>query len=200
MIKHHSTARGPAYILSALLLPAFALAACEAPEQEQDLDPQMEETGETQPPENDTIAFSSGLDEVGDSGVSGEVTMMRPRANGVVNVLVDLEELPREGEFQASLNRGSCEALTGGMFEDEPQQQEQQQQQQMGGEVAELNPVMALADGTGTSQTNLESTEVPMNEDLSVRIMDNGQQPVACADIGQDEWDEDGQTGQWNSA
>lgn len=196
MIKHHSPGRGPAYLLSALLLPIFAFAACEAPEQDMDPDPQME-PGETEPPENDTIAFSSGLDEVGDSGVSGEVTMMRPRANGVVNVLVELEELPREGEFQASLNRGNCEALTGGMFEDEPQQQEQQQ---MGGEVAELNPVMALADGTGTSQTNLEATEVPMTEDLSVRVMDDGEQPVACADISQDEWEDDGQTGQWNSA
>jgi hypothetical protein len=200
MSKRHYMARGPAFFLTALLVPVFVMAGCEVPPPEEDpaADPQVQ-PGE---PANDTVEFSSSLSETHDSGVSGEVRVQRPRANGAVTMIIEVEGLPYEGEFPAFVHRGTCDDLNDGIMDwgndrqqdpqqQDPQQQEQMQQEQVGAQVAELSPVRGFADGTGMSQTTVGIDELPTHEDMSVRIHGEGQQVVACADIDQGDWDRD---------
>lgn len=180
MCKRHHMSRGPAFFLSALLVPVFLIAGCETPEDDPDMTPDWTEE-ETQ---TDTIEFTANFSDVQDSGISGEAKIMRPEANHVATVIVELEDLPQEGEYVATLHRGTCE--------------------EMGAEVVSLNPVQGLADMTGQSQTTLETHEIPRQEDLSIHVYGPHQQPqqqpqqqqqqqpqpqraVACADIDRDD-------------
>lgn len=145
--------------MALLLLPFFALfllaAGCEAPEA--DLEPPaevMEEPAEV-------IHATIPLSEVNGSGVSGEAMAMHDADQ--VTVVIELEGLPAEGEYAAHVHVGTCEE---------------------GGPVgAPLNPVMGLADGTGSSTTILDAEELPADESHFIQVHGEGGEPIACGDI-----------------
>ena len=101
------------------------------------------------------------LHEVNGSQVSGEAMAMH--ADDAVIVVIDLEGLPDEGEYEAHVHTGTCEE---------------------GGPVAApLNPILGLADGTGNSTTTLDAEELPADEPHFIQVHGSGGSPVACGDI-----------------
>jgi hypothetical protein len=155
----------PRVALAFLLLPFFALfllaAGCEAPEA--DLEPPaevMEEPVEAEAPPEVTHA-TIPLSEVNGSGVTGEAMAMHDADQ--VTVVIELEGLPSEGEYAAHVHVGTCEE---------------------GGPVgAPLNPVMGLADGTGSSTTILDAEELAADESHFIQVHGEGGAPIACGDI-----------------
>lgn len=152
-----------ARLLPALLVPLVALAACgDAP----DTDP-VPSPGDPPPAaptdEVRTPMFqaSIGLRPVEGSGVTGEAMALHDA--DLVTMVVDLEGLPTEGEYQIRIGRGNCAAG--------------------GPTVVELNPVLGLADGTGTSTTTLEADAVRTDEPQFIEVTADGDVAVACGNI-----------------
>lgn len=160
--------RIPTLAALALAVPALVLAGCEAPETEPppaEEETEME-TGEmpgedpAEPLPEETVQ----LEEVGGSGVSGEAVAMH--SEDTVVIVVDLEGLPAEGEYQAHIHSGTCAE---------------------GGGVAEpLNPVMGLEDGTGSSTTMFEPDQIPTDEPHFVQVHGDDGSPIACGDMEQE--------------
>ncbi|MEX2531929.1 MAG: hypothetical protein WD960_14265 [Gemmatimonadota bacterium] len=146
-----------------VLLSFFLLTACgEQPPEEAPPAPEAEapaemEAGATQDMADHTV----DIEEVNGSGVTGQAMGMH--ADGSVTMFVELEGLPEEGEYAAHIHSGTCES---------------------GGPVAlPLNPVMGLADGTGSSTTILEPDDMPMGEAHFTQVHGEGGAPIACADM-----------------
>jgi predicted small lipoprotein YifL len=146
-----------------LLLSFFLLAACgEQPPEEAPPAPEAEtpaavETESTQDMADHTV----DIQEVNGSGVTGQAMGMH--ADGSVTMFLELEGLPEEGEYSAHIHSGTCES---------------------GGPVAvPLNPVMGLADGTGSSTTILEPDDIPVGEAHFIQVHGQGGTPIACADM-----------------
>ncbi len=95
------------------------------------------------------------------SGVSGEAMAMH--ADDAVVVILELEGLTEEGQYAAHIHIGSCAE---------------------GGPVAvTLNPVLGLADGTGTSTTTLEADELDPDDPHFIMVHGEGGTPIACGDM-----------------
>jgi hypothetical protein len=117
---------------------------------------------EMAPSPMDTMLHSTiSLTAVGGSGVTGEAMSMH--SDDLFVVLVEVQGLPAEGAYPAHIHSGTCES---------------------GGPVAvRLNPVNGLSDGTGTSMTTMEASEVASGGSFFVQIHGEGNAPIACGDI-----------------
>lgn len=93
--------------------------------------------------------------------VEGEATILRE--GGITMVAVDVTGLPDAGEYPAHVHLGTCEE--GGPVE------------------IELEPVMALDDGAGSSLTTLEDEELP-EEAWFIQVHAQDGSPISCGDGG----------------
>lgn len=156
---------GTRTLLSGLLVLATAgLAwACEAPETEPSPETESQMMEETTPPETapETAEQTIPLSEVNGSSVSGEAVALHSEES--VTVVIELEGLPEAGEYAAHVHSGTCE--TGG------------------GVAVPLDPVLGLADGTGSSTTILEPDDVPGDEPLFIQVHGEGGAPIACGNV-----------------
>ncbi len=155
----------PAFRLAALATAALLLPACGADEPADDMPPEVEEappTMEAAPSPMDTMVHVTiALAEANGSGVSGEAMAMH--AEDAVVVILELEGLPGEAEYAAHIHRGQCAD---------------------GGPVAvPLDPVVGLADGTGTSTTTLEADELEEDAPYFIQVHGEGGTPIACGDM-----------------
>lgn len=101
------------------------------------------------------------LDQVNSSGVSGEAMAMH--SDDAVVVILELEGLTTEGEYPAHVHIGNCAD---------------------GGPVGvALNPVVGLADGTGTSTTTLELDDLDENDPHFIMVHGDGGAPIVCGDM-----------------
>ncbi len=147
----------------ALLLP---LAACggDAPAPEEGVLPRteapvMEPAAPTPPAE--MMHATIPLAPANASGVSGEAMAMH--ADDAVVVILELEGLTDEGQYGAHIHIGTCAD---------------------GGPVAvTLNPVLGLADGTGTSTTTLEADELDPDDPHFIMVHGEGGTPLVCGDM-----------------
>jgi len=112
-------------------------------------------------PMDDIIHAEIPLHEVNGSGVTGEAMAMH--SDDAVVVVLDLEGLPAEGEYAAHIHSGTCA--------------------EGGGVAAPLNPVMGLADGTGTSTTTLDPHDIPLDAPHFIQVHGEGGTPIACGDM-----------------
>lgn len=151
-------------LLAAFVLAAFAVAGCEAPQEQPDPAPPAQDEPAppaTPPAEAGPMEAEIALEEVNGSGVSGEATAIHQ--DDAVTVVLELEGFADEGEYAAHIHAGSCET---------------------GGPVVEgLNPVLALADGTGMSTTILDADDIDEEESLFIQVHGEGGTPIACGDI-----------------
>ncbi len=139
----------------------FFLVGCEqAPSPETEPEP-VEPAAVDPRPVEDLMETTILLHPVNGSGVSGEALALQ--SDGAVVVAVDLMGLPDEGEYQAHIHRGVCSE---------------------GGPVAVgLNPVIGLADGTGSSTTTLDMEELQGEEgDFFVQVHGETGIPISCGD------------------
>lgn len=95
-----------------------------------------------------------------DPAVTGEATVLRE--GGLTMVAIDLTGIPEAGEYAAHVHLGTCEE--GGPVE------------------IELEPVMALDDGAGSSLTTLEDEELPDDEDWFIQVHAQDGSPISCGD------------------
>ncbi len=156
-------------LLSIALPLALLLAGCGDPPPPPDGDPPagLEETTPTpeeapvQDPMEEMAHVTIPLDEANGTGVSGEAMLMYD--DDTIIVVVDVEGFPTEGEYAAHIHSGSCAE---------------------GGPVAApLNPILGLADGTGTSTTTLEGHEVELTAPHFIQIHGEGGSPITCGDL-----------------
>lgn len=131
---------------------------------EPDVDPpESAPTDEMAPQDSaaDMTHESIDLEAMNESGVTGEAMGMH--SDDAVVMMLEIEGLPGEGEYAAHIHSGNCAD---------------------GGPVATpLDPVVGLADGTGSSTTVLELTEVNQDEPHFVMVHGEGGTPVACGDM-----------------
>jgi hypothetical protein len=143
-----------------LLLP---LVACGDPEPDvEPMDtPPPEEALQEPAPTGEMVHHTITLSEMNDSGVTGEAMAMH--SDDAVVLILEMEGLPGEGEYAAHIHHGNCED---------------------GGPVAvPLDPVIGLADGTGSSTTTLELDEMDEDEPHFIMVHGDGGNPVACGDM-----------------
>jgi hypothetical protein len=163
-MTHHRTKKTttgvtPALVAMLIALPAVLTACGEAPPPPP-IDEEMAPPAPADPMEG-VLHATTPLLEVNGSGVSGEAVAMH--SDDAVVVVLDLEGLPAEGEYAAHIHQGTCAE---------------------GGPVAApLNPVLGLADGTGTSTTTLDPGDVPSDESLFIQVHGEGGTPIACGDM-----------------
>lgn len=162
---HRTASTRSPFRLAALAAAALLLPACGADEAGDELPQEAEEAPqamEAAPSPMDTmIHVTIALAEANDSGVSGEAMAMH--AEDAVVVILELDGLPGEGEYAAHIHRGSCAE---------------------GGPVAvPLDPVVGLADGTGTSTTTLEADELEEDAPYFIQVHGEGGTPIACGDM-----------------
>ena len=143
----------------ALLAPLAACGGDEAPAPATETAPPP--ATEAPPPPTEMMHATVVLDEVNSSGVSGEAMAMH--SDDAVVVILDLDGLTDEGEYAAHIHIGSCAE---------------------GGPVAvSLNPVLGLADGTGTSTTTLEADELAEGDPHFIMVHGEGGTPIVCGDL-----------------
>lgn len=141
-----------------LVLGLFlGVAACQAPEPEAepDVQPTVEVT------EMEVAEVTVSLDPVNESGVSGEATAVH--GTDEVMVVLEVTGLPGAGEFAAHIHSGSCA--------------------EGGGVAAPLNPVVATADGLGTSTTALDADALDHEESHFFQVHSRDGPPIACGDV-----------------
>ncbi len=145
--------------LAALPLFLFACGGEDVPEPDAAPAPVAEEAAPAAEPatEHVTIALASS----NESGVFGEAMAMHTDESVVV--VLEIAGLPAAGEYAAHVHIGTC--ATGG------------------GVAAALNPVIGLADGTGSSTTTLELSALPAEQSHFVQVHGAGGSPVACGDM-----------------
>lgn len=174
MIAYSRPRTGCRRLLTAGVL-FFLVSACgDSSDAEQDfyVDPEMPENpvarteaAAAELAGRDQFPTTSRVDSVDGSGTVGQVTTVQ--RNDEFVVLVELEGLPEPVEYGAHIHRGVCAE---------------------GGAVAVLlNPVVGLADGTGSSTTTLGSDEVSPAEPLFVQIHGGDGVPLACGDLVESE-------------
>jgi len=95
------------------------------------------------------------------SGVTGEVVALHDA--DLVTLVVELEGLPTEGQYEIRVGRGSC--ATGGPM------------------LLELNPVLGVADGTGISTTTLEADALATDEAQFIEVRGEGDVALACGNV-----------------
>lgn len=164
---HHAPAVRPAtgsiklLLAVAALLSLLVLTAC-GDQPPEDAPPTPEAEAPAEAVETGEMAHHTvDLREVNGSGVSGQAMGMH--ADGSVTMFIELEGLPEEGEYAAHIHSGTCES---------------------GGPVAvPLNPVLGLADGTGSSTTILEADDIPVDDPHFIQVHGEGGTPIACADM-----------------
>jgi hypothetical protein len=101
------------------------------------------------------------LDEVNDSGISGDAAANHEGDS--VRIGLSVSGLESGTSYAAHIHTGSCEA---------------------GGPVrAPLQSVTGGEDGMGTSTTTLASTQLPADQRSFIQVHGPGGQPVACGDI-----------------
>jgi hypothetical protein len=163
------SARGSKGILGlrhlALFLTPMTFAACGGDQTSAEVDADVLVDGapvEMSPSPMDTMMHATiTLAAVGSSGVTGEAMTMN--SDDLMVLLVELQGLPPEGTFPAHIHAGTCAS---------------------GGPVAvRLNPVNSLADGTGTSITTMDASEVPADGSFFVQIHGEANAPIACGDL-----------------
>jgi hypothetical protein len=145
------------------LIAGMALSGCgdAPPPPPADEPPPAEAPAPEAAPMDEMFHATIPLHEVNGSQVSGEAMAMH--ADDAVIVVIDLEGLPDEGEYDAHVHTGTCAE---------------------GGPVATpLNPILGLADGTGNSTTTLDADELPVGEPHFIQILGDGGSPLACGDI-----------------
>jgi hypothetical protein len=143
----------------ALLAPLAACGGDELPAPATETAPPP--AAETPPPPAEMMHATIVLDEVNSSGVTGEAMAMH--SDDAVVVILDLDGLTDEGEYAAHIHIGSCAE---------------------GGPVAvSLNPVLGLADGTGTSTTTLEAHELTEGDPHFIMVHGEGGTPIVCGDM-----------------
>lgn len=101
------------------------------------------------------------LTEMNGSGVAGEVVAMQ--TDGAVVIVLEARGLPGPREYGAFVHRGRCGEDTA--------------------VSTTLNPIVGLADSTGTSTTVLDPSELATGTPLSVRLLGNGDAALACGDL-----------------
>ncbi len=144
------------------LLALLTISACEQPDSP-DMDPGVAEEQVVGPQSlEDMMETTIVLQQVNGSGVSGEALALR--SEGTAVIAVDLVDLPEEGEYNAHVHRGTCE---------------------QGGPVAVgLNPVIGLADGTGSSTTTLDFLELEQAEgSLFIQVHGETGVPISCGNL-----------------
>ena len=99
-----------------------------------------------------------------DPSVSGEATILRE--GGITMVAIDVTGLPEAGEYEAHIHTGTCE--DGGPVE------------------IDLEPVMALDDGAGSSLTTLEDEDLPEDEDWFIQVHGQDGTPISCGETDED--------------
>jgi hypothetical protein len=101
------------------------------------------------------------LDEVNQSGITGEATATHTRDE--VAVVLALTGLTPGQSYDAHVHRGRCAE---------------------GGPVAvPLEAVMAEQDGAGTSTTVVQAAELPPEVPVFIQVHGTGGAPVACGDV-----------------
>lgn len=146
-----------------LFIPLLALSACgDAPDTERAPAPgDPPPAAPSEEVRSPMFQASIALRAVEGSGVTGEAVALHDA--DLVSMVVELEGLPAEGQYQVRVGQGTC--ASGGPT------------------VAELNPVLGLADGTGTSTTTLEADVVPTDEAQFIEVLTEGDVVVACGNI-----------------
>ncbi len=144
------------------LVALLPLAACagdtEAPIEDMDTAPQAAPEAA---PAGEMLHHTIELGEMNDSGVSGEAMAMH--SDDAVVIMIELDGLPGEGEYDAHIHTGSCAD---------------------GGPVSvPLDPVIGLPDGTGASTTTLEIDEIDQDEPHFIMVHGQGGNPIACGDM-----------------
>ena len=150
-----------------LLLPLALLPACDV-EAEPEAFP-----AETPPPAPEEAPPVSGppdpelehavisLEPVDDSGVAGEALAMHE--GDAVVLILEVTGLPGAGEYPAHIHEGDCAR---------------------GGPVAvTLSPVAGGPDGSGSSTTAMDASELDPNRPLFVQVHGEGGAPIACGNI-----------------
>jgi hypothetical protein len=100
------------------------------------------------------------LESVNQSGVEGRATAIQMDDSLQLNLMV--QGLPREGEYQAHIHRGSCG--------------------EGGAVVVSLNPVVAETDGMGRSMTTIAADRLPADASHFVQV--HGASGIlACGDV-----------------
>lgn len=144
----------------ALLIPLAACAGDEAPQPT----PEVVTPPATEvitPPPAEMMHATIALGEVNSSGVSGEAMAMH--SDDAVVVILELNGLIEEGEYAAHIHIGTCAE---------------------GGPVAvTLNPILGLADGTGTSTTTLEADDLAQDDPHFLMVHGEGGTPIVCGDM-----------------
>jgi hypothetical protein len=146
------------------LAPLLLLAGCggDAPPAEEPVDLEAPPAVEAAPSPMDTmIHVTIALGPMNESGVTGEAMAMH--SDDAVVVILELEGLPGEGQFNAHIHSGSC--ADGGPV------------------LVALNPVAGLADGTGTSTTTLEADDLDASESHFIMVHGEGGTPIACGNM-----------------
>lgn len=150
---------------SLLLVPLLLVAACGAPEADDAMD-DMEEAetpAETAPADEMAEApaeVSIMLEALNESGVTG--TAVATHEGESVMVDVQVQGVQEGEELPAHIHEGDC--ATGGPV------------------LVPLNSVV-IADGSGSSSTTLEASQVPEGQAAFVQVHGPEGQPVACGNL-----------------
>jgi hypothetical protein len=145
-------------LLALVLLFPLAVACGEAEPEPELHEPMEMERGPAMEPMMDRTVE---LHPVNDSGVSGVAELMH--SNNQVVVVLELEGLPGEGGYAAHIHVGSCAD---------------------GGPVgAPLDPVVGLADGTGTSTTTIDAGDLSRSDPHFIQVHGEAGTPIACGDV-----------------
>lgn len=156
----HFRPAAPTLWALALLIPLAACTGDEAPQPASDaVTPPATEV--IPPPPAEMMHATIPLSQVNSSGVSGEAMAMH--SDDAVVVILELDGLIEEGEYAAHIHIGTCAE---------------------GGPVTvTLNPILGLADGTGTSTTTLEAEELAQGDPHFLMVHGKGGTPIVCGDM-----------------
>lgn len=144
----------------ALILPLAVACGDPDPEPDPDALPEAREMETERAPEQ-RMDTTVDLHPVNDSGVQGTAEIMH--GDGQAVVVIEVEGLPGEGGYAAHIHRGTC--ADGGPV------------------AAPLDPVVGLADGTGSSNTTVDTTEIDHDQRHFIQVHGEGGTPIACGDV-----------------
>lgn len=173
------------HLLTFTLIAPLAFGACaDAGDDELEMPGDTAATGmEEMPAEPMAEPMTSDIEAVGDTDISGEVTVLHQRDSATVTL--DLEGLQEGMNYQAALMSGPCPENGEGLMDTEGTGTEAEgaatgQQQR----ISDLT--LTVTGGTGTASTVLPATQLPQGQEAHVAVMTDDGNTVACGDLEDD--------------